>query len=260
MLQAHAVNDPPHITTARVVDRSGLAVAVEGSSACSFCSLRSGCLPRDLGQADLDSFSTIARLKRKIRRGASIFRAGDSLVAVYVVRSGTFKSTNVCRCGKQKITGFYLSGDMIGLDAFNDSVHPYDAIALEDSEVCVLPVHHLERMASAMPAIQRQLIRALSRDISRDHGLMQLLGCMDAEQRVARLLLNLVQRYHRLGYASDELFLHMTRDEIASYLDLSSETVSRVLSRLQSKGLLAVHQRHIQFTDPDRLAECGVSD
>jgi CRP/FNR family transcriptional regulator, anaerobic regulatory protein len=230
-------------------------VADNSSSTCSFCSLRSGCLPRELGQDDLDSFSAIARLKRKIQRAASLFRAGDPLVSVYVVRSGTFKTVTVCRCGKQKITGFYLSGDMIGLDAFNDCMHPYDAIALEDSEVCVIPVHHLERMASAVPALQKQLIRALSCDISRDHGLMQLLGCMDAEQRVARLLLNLVQRYHRLGYARDELLLHMTRDEIASYLDLSSETVSRVLSRLQLKGLLAVHQRHIQFTDPDRLAE-----
>ena len=84
---------------------------------------------------------------------------------------------------------------------------------------------------------------------------MLLVGCMDAEQRVSRFLLSLAQRYHRLGYASDALLLHMTRDDIGSYLGLSSETVSRVLSRLQAKGMLAIHQRHIQFTDPARLVE-----
>lgn len=220
---------------------------------CDSCTLRSGCLPRDLEQADLDAYSAIARLKRTIRRSAALFRAGDPLVAVYIVRSGTFKTMSTCDCGKQGITGFYLPGDIIGLDAFSDSVHPYDAIALEESEVCVILIQQLQRMASAVPALQKQVVRALSREVARAQTLLLTMGCMDAEQRVAQLLLSLAERYHRLGYAGDALLLHMTRDEIANHLGLSSETVSRVISRMRRKGLLTVHQRHIGFTDPARL-------
>ncbi|MGZ5116405.1 MAG: helix-turn-helix domain-containing protein [Burkholderiales bacterium] len=226
---------------------------VHRPSGCDSCSLRSGCLPRDLEQADLDAYSAIARLKRTIRRSAALFRAGDRLVAIYIVRSGTFKTMSICDGGKQGITGFYLPGDIIGLDALNDSVHAYDAIALEESEVCVILVHELERMASRMAALQKQVVRALSREVSRAQTLHLTMGFMDAEQRVRELLLNLAERYHRLGYASDALLLHMTRDEIANHLGLSSETVSRVISRMRRKGLLTVHQRHIGFTDPARL-------
>jgi CRP/FNR family transcriptional regulator len=121
-------------------------------------------------------------------------------------------------------------------------------------QVCVLPLRKLESMTSAVPTLQRQLTRALSRAISRDHRHL-LLGCMDAEQRVARLLLGLADRYHQLGYATDSVLLHMLRDDMASYLCLSSETVSRVISRLRHKGLLCVHQRRIGFSDPQRLAD-----
>jgi CRP/FNR family transcriptional regulator len=215
--------------------------------------LRSGCLPRELGSADLDAYSAIARLKRKIRRSAALFRAGDPLSAVYVVRSGTFKTEMVCDCGKQGVTAFYLPGDIIGLDALDGSVHRRDAIALEDSEVCVIVISQLERLASTVPALQKQIVLALSREVSRAQTLLLMMGCMDAEQRVAQLLLSLAERYHQLGYADDALLLHMTRDEIANHLGLSSETVSRVISRMQRKGLLTVHQRHIGFRDPARL-------
>ena len=220
---------------------------------CVCCSLRAGCLPRELGQADLDAYSEIARLKRKIQRSAALFRAGDPLVAVYIVRTGTFKTMSICDCAKPGVTGFYLPGDIIGLDAFDKSVHPYDAIALEDSEVCVILVQQLERMASTVPALQKQVVRAFSREISRAHEMMLMLGCMDAEHRVAQLLLSLAERYHRLGYSGDAVLLHMTRDEIANHLGMSSETVSRVISRLRRKGLLTVHQRHIGFRNPARL-------
>jgi len=254
VLQGTPRAGPPVVPISRCV-KCAERGAAQGSSGCEACSLKSGCLPRDLGCPDLEAFSAVARLKRRIRHAASLFCAGDALSAVYVVRSGTFKTVTVSREGQPKITGFYLPGDALGLDAINSGFYAFDAIALEDSEVCVLPIQQLEAMASAVPALQKQFIRALSAEIARDRGLMLLLGCMDAEQRVARLLLSLAERYHRLGYAGDALFLHMTRDEIASYLGLSSETVSRVISRLRRKGLLTVHQRHIGFTDSGRLSE-----
>jgi CRP/FNR family transcriptional regulator len=223
-------------------------------SGCETCGLKAGCLPRELGGSEAAAFSQMARGKRRVHPGAALFSAGTALSAVYVVRSGTFKTVAVSREGQPKITGFYLPGDVLGLHALSARAYLFDAIALEESEVCVLPILQLERMLAEVPALQREFIRTLSETISRDRRLL-LMGCMDAEQRVSGLLVTLADRYQRLGYAREELLLHMTRDDIASYLCLSSETVSRVISRLRRKGLVAVHQRHIAFTDSGRLAK-----
>ena len=223
-----------------------------GCSGCDRCGLKSGCLPRGLGGAALQSFSEMARLKRKIHGGALLFSTGSPLSAVYIVRSGTFKILAVSREGQSKITGFYLPGDILGLHALSAREYLFDAVALEESEVCVLPIERLEHLLDEFPVLHREFVRVLSDTISRDRGLL-LMGSMDAEQRVSRLLLSLADRYQRLGYAREDLLLHMTRDDIASYLSLSSETVSRVISRLRRKGVIAVDQRHIAFTDTERL-------
>jgi CRP/FNR family transcriptional regulator len=227
------------------------------SATCASCSLRSGCLPGNLRDAELAAFSAIARLKRKIRRSAQLFCAGDALTNVYIVRSGTFKTVTVSHEGRPKITGFYLPGDLMGLDGIGYGTYAFDAIALENSEVCVVHLAQLENMASSVPELLKEFVRVLSIEITRDHRLTTLLGCMDAEQRVARFLMSLAERYHRLGYASNALLLHMTRDEIASYLGLSSETVSRIISRLRRRGVLTVDQRRIGLADPDRLSRAG---
>jgi CRP/FNR family transcriptional regulator len=99
------------------------------------------------------------------------------------------------------------------------------------------------------------LLRLISGDISRDHGLMLLLGSMTAEQRLAAFLLSLSRRHQRLGFSATHFVLRMTREEIGSYLGLTLETVSRLLSRLQREGLVAVHQRDVEIRQPDRLME-----
>ena len=135
------------------------------------------------------------------------------------------------------------------------SRYGYSAVALEDSEVCVLPFGALERMAMSMPALQHQLLRLISGDISRDHGLMLLLGSMTAEQRLAAFLLSLSRRHQRLGFSGSRFVLRMTREEIGNYLGLTLETVSRLLSRFQREGLLAVQQRDVEIRNTDRLME-----
>ena len=118
-----------------------------------------------------------------------------------------------------------------------------------------MPFAALEKLALTVPALQRQLFRALSGDISRDQGLMLLLGSMSAEQRLAAFLLSLSRRYQRLGFAAERFILRMTREEIGNYLGLTLETVSRNITRFQREGLLAVHQREIELRDVARLRE-----
>jgi CRP/FNR family transcriptional regulator len=233
----------------RLVPRPDAAVA------CNSCCLKGVCLPSSLDGGELTRFGEIAAAKRRVARGASLYHAGDRFESLYAVRGGAFKTVGVSREGTEKITGFHLPGELLGLEAINGGRHGYNAVALEDSEVCIIPFAQLERMALTLPALQHQLLRLVSGDISRDHGLMLLLGSMTAEQRLAAFLLSLARRHQRLGYAGDRFMLRMTREEIGSYLGLTLETVSRILSRFQREGLISVHQRDVEILGRDRLME-----
>jgi len=229
--------------------------AAQARTDCSSCCLRHICLPCELPSDDVTRFGEIASAKRRVLRGAPLFHAGNSFESLYAVRSGAFKTVGVSRNGDEKVTGFYLAGEMLGLDAISTGRQPYTAIALEDSEVCAIPFAALEKMSRAVPTLQHSLFRVLSSDISRDQGLMLMLGSMSADQRLAAFLLSLSRRYERLGYASSRFTLRMTREEIGNYLGLTLETVSRLFSRFQRDGLLGVHQREIELRNAARLRE-----
>jgi CRP/FNR family transcriptional regulator len=225
------------------------------STSCSNCCLQRVCLPRGLSAAGLSEFDDMRIAKRRVARGAALYRTRDAFQAVYAVRSGAFKTTGVSSNGVEKITGVHLPGEVMGLDAINNDEHNYDAIALEDSDVCVIPFAELTDLARELPELQQELFRLLSRDISRDHGLMLLLGSMTAEQRLAAFLLSLSRRYKRLGYAADRFVLRMTREDIGNYLGLTLETVSRIMSRFQREGLVATQQREVSLHDSEGLRE-----
>ncbi|MCC7484324.1 MAG: fumarate/nitrate reduction transcriptional regulator Fnr [Burkholderiales bacterium] len=223
--------------------------------ACSSCCLRPVCLPCGLAPRELIRFDEIASAKRRVARTAPLYHAGESFEFLYAVKSGAFKTAGVSRDGREKITGFHLPGELLGLEAISSGRHAYTAVALEDSEVCAISFAALERLALGMPALQHRLLRTLSSDISRDHGLMLLLGSMSAEQRLAAFLLSLAQRYRRLGFSADRFSLRMTREEIGNYLGLTLETVSRLLSRFQRARLIAVRQREIEIRAAGELRE-----
>ena len=257
MLQSIALVQPIPIRRAngRANPFPRLVMETKSGVACPSCCLQGVCLPCDLRGKELERFDEIATQKRKIARGASLYRSGDAFDSLYAVHSGAFKSVGVSRQGDEKITGFHLPGEILGLDAINSGRHGYGAVALEDSEVCVIPFAQLEQMALRAPALQHQLFKALSGDISRDQGLMLLLGSMTAEQRLAAFLLSLSRRYQRLGFAAMSFVLRMTREEIGNYLGLTLETVSRLLSRFQREGLTATRQREIELKNFDGLME-----
>jgi CRP/FNR family transcriptional regulator, anaerobic regulatory protein len=222
---------------------------------CSSCYLRNMCLPSGLTADKLPEMDELTQVKRKVARGAALYRTGDIFDSLYAVRSGSFKSVGIARAGQEKVTGLHLPGEMMALDAISRRTHCYDAVALEDSEVCVVPYTRLTALAMRLPELQGQLLRMLSGDIVRDQGLMLLLGGMDAKQRVAAFLLSLSKRYQRLGYAANRFSLRMTREEIGSYLGVALATVSRLLSRLQTEGMISINQREVELKDVERLRE-----
>ncbi len=155
--------------------------------------------------------------------------------------------------GREQVTGFQMTGELLGLDGIGSGRYNGNAVALEDSEVCVLPFATIESLGREIPAVQRNLHSVLSREIVRDHGVMMLLGSMSAEERLAAFLLNLSRRFTARGYSASDFHLRMTREEIGSYLGLKLETVSRLFSRFQAEGLIEVAQKHVRIVHAEGL-------
>ena len=230
-----------------VINLSALRVA------CSNCKLREACLPTGLTLKEIERLEDLVAARRRIKRGDALFRAGDRFENLYAVRLGFLKSTVMSSDGREQVTNFFMAGEMIGFDGIASGVHSSDVFALEDTEVCVIPYARLEDAATSMRSMGAHVMKLLSREIVRQHGVMLLLGSMHAEERLAAFLLSLSQRFEQRGYSRSEFVLRMTRAEIGSYLGLKLETVSRVLSRFSHDGLIEVNQKHVRIFDPEGL-------
>ena len=222
-------------------------------SACAPCSLKELCLPAGLRADELERMQGVVYARRRIRRGEALFVGGDEFRALYAIRSGFFKTTLVDREGREQVTGFFMSGELLGMEGVGTGRYHGAAIALEDSEVCIMPYALVEEMAREVPAVQRYLHAMLAREIVRDHGIMMLLGSMRAEERLATFLLGLSRRFERRGYSASDFHLRMTREELGSYLGLKLETVSRLFSQFQKEGFIEVAQKHVRILDPAGL-------
>jgi CRP/FNR family transcriptional regulator len=216
---------------------------------CSSCNLRELCLPAGLCAEDLARLDNVVYARRRVRRGDTLFTSGTPFSAVYAIRSGFFKTSLVDGEGREQVTGFFMGGELMGLDGLGSGSYNGTAVALEDSEVCVLPYALVEEMAREIPALARHLHTVLAREIVRDHGVMMLLGSMRAEERLATFIINLSKRFVRRGYSASEFHLRMTREELGSYLGLKLETVSRLFSAFQKDGYIEVQQKHVRILD-----------
>ena len=210
-------------------------------------------MPLGLSQTEIDRIDDVVASRRKIKRGATLFRNGEKFTSLYAIRTGFFKTCVASEDGRDQVTGFQMAGEIVGLDGIVNDQHTCDAVALEDAEVCVMPFDRIEELSREVNSLQRHMHKIMSREIVREHGVMLLLGSMRAEERLAAFLLNLVQRLHARGFSRSELVLRMTREEIGSYLGLKLETVSRTFSKFVEDGVIEVKQRQVKILDPEAL-------
>jgi CRP/FNR family transcriptional regulator len=175
--------------------------------ACSNCNLRELCMPMGLSEHDLNRLDDLVAVRRKIKRGDTLFTNGEKFTSLYAIRTGFFKTCLATEDGRDQVTGFQMAGEIIGLDGIVNDQHSCDAVALEDAEVCVMPFDRIEEISREVTALQHHVHKIMSREIVREHGVMLLLGSMRAEERLAAFLLNLVQRLWifpvRAGLAHD---------------------------------------------------------
>lgn len=220
---------------------------------CTECSIQQLCLPAGINGEDIGRLDTVARRRRPLAKGESLFRAGDPLRAVYVASEGCFKTAVVNASGEEHILGFHLQGELFGLDAVGTGQHRCEAIALVDSRVCELPFDRLASIAAKLPSLQNQLLRVIGQSANHDHDHVEVLARRQASERIAMFVHGLSERYRQIGRPSNDFHLPMSRDEIARYLGLVLETVSRGFSRLHEDGIIEVHGRRVRILDEEAL-------
>jgi len=221
---------------------------------CSQCKLRDRCLPGGLTPTELQRIELrLVRAHRRVARAQTLFRTGEAFHTVYAVYAGSFKTSMLSLDGSEQVTGFQLGGDLIGLDGLGSGTHALDAVAMEDSEVCAIPLASLLHLSREFECLQSQLHKLVGRELRRQLEMMALLGNRNAEQRLASFLLDLRERWQSRGQSGAVIVLTMSRLELGSLLGLTVETVSRTFSKFHTDGTLGVNHRIVQFLQPQRL-------
>jgi len=241
------------IVSRPVFPRSDALTAADDGDAlnfCSTCAFSEACLSQGMDKRELGDLHVLVEHFGPLHAGDHVFRKGDPFEAIAAVRAGTVKTYVVDSEGREHVLGFYLPGEVIGLDAIDGEHYPCNAIALDTVALCRFSFPRMAELAARVPGLQQQLFRLLSRDIG---AAMRLAGDWSADQRMAAFLLGLSRRLASRGFSPRRFQLTMARTDIGNYLRLAPETVSRVLKRFQDDALLVVDRREIELSDVARL-------
>lgn len=214
---------------------------------CTNCHWSQICVTRSLDAAGRAEFARYVTHRGPIKRGEKLFRQGDKLSALYVIRAGSVRVYCDSESGSEQSIAFQYPGDMLGFDALADSHHPTSAVALETTSFCTISHDRLGALAASLPTVWREIMRAVALDVTANHGHVQLLGQRSALARLASFLLNLANRFAARGCSRTEYNLNMSRQEIANYLAIAGETVSRLFGELQIRGVIAVDRRFVRI-------------
>ncbi|WP_417715082.1 helix-turn-helix domain-containing protein [Rhodanobacter ginsengisoli] len=224
------------------------------ASFCDTCAFSSVCVAAGYDKPELVELQCLVEHAGPFRTGEHVFRTGDPFRAIYAVRRGTVKTRTIDREGREQVLGFYLPGEVIGLNAIYPEQFPCDAVALDTTSFCRFSFPAMSALASRVPAVQRHLFRMLSKELG---NASLLAGDYSADERVAAFLLDLAGRFAARGFSATRFHLSMSRGDIANYLRLAAETVSRVLSRFRTQQLIQIEGRDLDILNPSGLKAIG---
>ena len=232
------------------VDKRMLADDGDALHFCSTCAFSQACLSEGMDKRALMDLHVLVEHVGPIHAGDHIFREGDAFEAIAAVRTGTVKTYVIDRDGREHVLGFHLPGEVIGLNAIDGEHYPCNAVALDTVMLCRFSFPKIAVLAARLPGLQKHLFRLLSRDIGRA---ALLSGDWSADQRMAAFLITLSRRLAARGFSPNRFQLTMARVDIANYLRLAPETVSRVLRRFQEDALLRVQRREVELVGREQL-------
>lgn len=224
---------------------------------CRNCALNTLCLPAHLSPQEARILDGIVERGRQLAPGAGLIRAGTRMDALYVARSGSAKRYAVTMNGTERVHGFVLPGETVGLEGFASGRYACEVTALEPMSYCRIPMSKLEPLLEQLPGLRREVLRLLGEALDESLRLRAELGTCDARGRVARFLADLSRRLELRGLSPTQFRLSMSRGDIARHLGLTLETVSRALGTFKRSGWLEVRARYITLLQPEALASMG---
>jgi len=227
---------------------------------CVHCRLRRNCFPVSLSGDEIEQLDSIISREIVLQPNQLFFRHGNKFESLYIVRTGALKAYNITPAGKEKIIGSHFPGQLLGLNGIFSDTYASSAVALETSTVCEIPYLALETLCAGNPRLQRLLFTLLSHELIRDQRLITLLGKHSAEQRVSAFLQGLVNSNIEIELSASYLRLPMRRVDIANHLGLTTETISRVLSRMEKIGVLQVDKREIAVVNAPALLDMSTRE
>ncbi|HLT13671.1 MAG TPA: fumarate/nitrate reduction transcriptional regulator Fnr [Marinobacter sp.] len=222
-------------------------------ASCHQCSLSNLCLPLAIEENDLDRLEDIVQQGKIYNRGEHIFDQSTPFKSCFAVKSGSIKTSIITEGGEEQVTGFFMPGELVGLDSMSGETYACTAKALERTSLCEFPVDKLEELTGKLPELQHHMYHLMSQEIQNSHQLAMLLSKNTAEERIAALLLSLSSRFRRRRMSATNFSLPMPRNDIANFLGLAVETVSRVFTRFQNQGIIRARGREVELLDVEAL-------
>lgn len=222
---------------------------------CGNCRLGSICLPLALEGEEVVRLDEIVQRGRPLQKNEHLYREGDDFTSVYAVRSGAIKAYRLTGDGQEQVTGFYFPGEILGMDGISKNQYACSAKALETAAVCEIPFNRLEELSTQIPSMQRHFFQLMSQEITSDQQLITLLSKNSAEERIASLLISISARNVRRKLSKTHFRLPMSRTDIGNFLGLTVETVSRVISRFNKQGAIAIDNKEVTLLDLEGLKE-----
>ena len=221
------------------------------NSVCLGCGARAFSVCDSLLPEDLARLDAIAE-RMSLAAGDVLAREDDPAVSVFNITSGAVRVYKLLPDGRRQITGFLFAGDFIGLAA--GASYAFSAEAIEDTTLCRFRAVEYRALARHRPSLEAALLDRAMHELAAAQAQMLLLGRKTARERLASFLLTMIERDPVRPSADHVVRLPMTRSEIADYLGLTIETVSRELSKLKAAGVIHALSLHdIRIERPDRL-------
>lgn len=226
---------------------------------CSYCHRVPECLARALQPLSIsDTDNSLDNHSHVLHAGEHLFYAGEAFQSIYVVRSGSFKAYKNNENGHETVVALYLGTELIGLEAIDRGAYPYSAVALETSSYCPVTPEQMMQVCQTDTETHQEILQAISREIDKEQEhILTILAHKTAYEQTAAFIFNLSARYKRLGYSPREFRIPLSRWELASYLGLTVETISRTLSNLHRRGLIQLRGRLVTILDMQAIKEAA---
>ena len=228
------------------------------SLSCDLCALANICLPSNLTEQEVALLEQHLLTSVKIKKGEALYPAGKLFSGLYAVKSGSFKSIVSNSEGDVQIVGFHMPGELIGFDGYESS-HTSSVIALESSMYCKISTKHLDYLNDNIKGVSKHINVMVANDIKAHHSALFMMARKTAEERVVCFLKNISDRNTRRGFSNCDFSLSMPRGDIANFLGMAPETISRLLAQLQDEKIVEINRREVHICNYEELSRrsCG---